>query len=145
MIISSFQFNFEEVIESRLGFKFNVLSMEKLTSTFKRKTRYSASLDDSSRSTNDKRQRDSSYSEDAILEAFNMAEGLATEVDFFLSKLSKPDKFDDRKVCLHLTTVVSSIEESVSKLERPKDVSVSDSKFKNTDQLVSQLRESLSF
>ena len=145
MIISSFQFNFEEVIESRIDFKFNVLSMEKLTSTFKRKTRYSASLDDSSRSTNDKRQRDSSYSEDAILEAFNMAEGLATEVDFFLSTLSKPDKFDDRKVCLHLTTAVSSIEESVSKLERPKDVSVSDSKFKNTDQLVSQLRESLSF
>ena len=57
MIISSFQFNFEEVIESRLGFKFNVLSMEKLTSTFKRKTRYSASLDDSSRSTDDKRQK----------------------------------------------------------------------------------------
>ena len=102
MIISSFQFNFEEVIESSLDFKFNILSMGKLTSTVKRKTRYSASLD-------------SSYSEDAILEAFNMAEGLATEVDLFLSKLSKPDKFDDRKVCFHLTTAVSSIEESVSK------------------------------
>ena len=145
MIISSFQFNFEEVIESSLDFKFNVLSMEKLTSTFKRKTRYSASLDDSSRSTEDKRQKDNSYSEDAILEAFNMAEGLATEVDFFLSALSKTDKFDDRKVCLHLTTVVSSIEESVSKLERHEDVSVLDSKFKNTDHLVSQLKESLSF
>ena len=117
--------------------------MEKLTSTFKRKTRYSASLDDSSRSTEDKRQKDSSYSEDATLEAFNMAEGLAMEVDFFLSTLSKPDKFDDRKVCL--TTVVSSIEESVSKLERPEDVSVLDSNFKNTDHLVSQLKESLSF
>ena len=106
---------------------------------------YSASLDDSSRSTEDKRQKDNSYSEDAILEAFNMAEGLATEVDFFLSALSKTDKFDDRKVCLHLTTVVSSIEESVSKLERHEDVSVLDSKFKNTDHLVSQLKESLSF
>ena len=145
MVISTFQFNFDEVIESSLDFKFNVLSMEKLTSTFKRKTRYSASLDDSSRLTEDKRQKDTSHSEDAILEAFNIAEGLATEVDFFLSTLSKTDKFDDRKVCLHLTTVVSSIEESVSKLERPEDVSVLDSNFKNTDHLVSQLKESLSF
>jgi len=94
MIISSFQFNFEEVIESSLDFKFkfNVPSMEKLTSTVKRKTRYSASLDDSSRSTEDKRQKHSFYSEDAVLEAFVMAEGLATEVDLFLLKLSEKVK-----------------------------------------------------
>ena len=96
MIISSFQFNFEEVIESSLDFKFkfkfNVPSMEKLTSTVKRKTRYSASLDDSSRSTEDKKKKDSFYSEDAVLEAFFMAEGLATEVDLFLLKLSEKVK-----------------------------------------------------
>ena len=111
--------------------------MEKLTSAVKRKTRYSASVDDSSRSPEDKRHKYSSYSEDAILEALNMAEGLAAEVDLFLSKLSKPDKFDGRGVRLNLTTAVSSIEESVSKLERPGDASVLDSKFKNTDNLVS--------
>lgn len=94
MIISSFQFNFEEVIESSLDFKFkfNAPSMEKLTSTVKRKARYSASLDDSSRSTEDKRQKDSSYSEDAVFEAFVMAEGLAMDIDLFLFKLSEKVK-----------------------------------------------------
>lgn len=96
MIISSFQFNFEEIIESSLDFKFkfkfNVPSMEKLTSTVKRKARYSASLDDSSRSTEDKRQKDSSYSEDAVFEAFVMAEGLAMDIDLFLFKLSEKVK-----------------------------------------------------
>ena len=38
---------------------------------------------------------------------------------FILSKLSKPNKFDDIEVRLNnLTTAVSSIEESVSKLGR---------------------------
>ena len=57
--------------------------MEKLPSTVKRKTRYSASLDDSSRLPEHKRQKDSSYSENAMLEAFNVPEGLAAEVDLF--------------------------------------------------------------
>ena len=85
----SFQYNLEEVIESRLQLKFNISSMEKLTSTVKRKTRSLFSSDDSSRSPEDKRQEDSSNSEDTILDAFNMAEGLAVKVDFTLSKLSK--------------------------------------------------------
>ena len=102
-------------------------------------------MDDSSCSPEDKRQKDSSYLEGAILEAFNMAEGLATEVDLYLfDEVSKPDKFDDREVCLNnLTTYVYSIEESVRKLER--DVSVLDSKFKNTYYLVRELKESLNF
>ena len=36
MIISSFQYILEEVIESSLKFKFNVLAIDKLTSTIKR-------------------------------------------------------------------------------------------------------------
>ena len=83
----------------------------------------------------------SSYSEDAFLEAFNMAEGLAAEVDLFVSKLSKPDKLDDREVRLNnLTRAVSSIEESVNKLER--DASVLDSNLRNTDHFVSELKDS---
>ena len=47
-------------------------------------------------------------------------------------------------MCLNnLTTYVYSIEESVRKLER--DVSVLDSKFKNTYYLVRELKESLNF
>ena len=54
MIFTSFQYNVEEVIESGFKFKFNIPSMEKLTSTVKRKTRYLFSSDDSSRSPEDK-------------------------------------------------------------------------------------------
>ena len=38
MIFTSFQYNLEEVIESSLKLKFNIPSMEKLTSAVKRKT-----------------------------------------------------------------------------------------------------------
>lgn len=82
--------------------------------------------------------------EDAILEAFNLAEGLALKVDLMLSNLSKPDKRDDIQVLLtNLTTAVSSIEEPVSKLER--SVLILDFKFKSTDHSVSELTESLNF
>ena len=78
MIITSFQYNLVEVIESSLKFKFNVPSMEKLTSTVKKKkkkkTRYLTSLNDSFGSPKHKRHKDSSNSEDAILGAFNIAE-----------------------------------------------------------------------
>ena len=63
--------------------------MEKLTSTVKRNARSLCSSDDSSRSPEDKRQKDSSNSKDTILDAFNMAESLAVKVDLILSKLSK--------------------------------------------------------
>ena len=43
MIILCFQYNLEEVIESSLKFKFNVSAIDKLTSTVKRKARYSTS------------------------------------------------------------------------------------------------------
>ena len=43
MIMSSLQYNIEEVIDSSLKFKFNVSVIDKLTSTVKRKARYSAS------------------------------------------------------------------------------------------------------
>ena len=89
MIFTSFQYNLEEVIESSLKFKCNIPSMGKLTSTVKRKTRSLCSSDDSSRSREDKRQKDSSNSEGTILDAFNMAEGPAVKVDLILSKLSK--------------------------------------------------------
>ena len=89
MIFISFQYNLEEVIESSLRFKFNISSIEKLTSAVKRKTRSLLSSDDSSRSLEDKRQKDSCNSEDTILEAFNVAEGLAVKVDLILSTLSK--------------------------------------------------------
>ena len=89
MIFTSFQYNLEEVIESSLKFKFNIPSMEKLTSIVKRQTRSLFSSDDSSRSPEDKRQKDSSNSEDTVLDAFNIVEGLAVKVDLILSKLSK--------------------------------------------------------
>ena len=124
--------------------KFNIPSMEKLYSTVKRKTRSSTSSNDSSRSPEDKRQKDSSNSEETILETFNMAEDLAEKVDLILSKLSKLEKLDAIELRLNnLATAVSSIEESVSKLER--DVSVLESKFKNTDHSVSELKESPNF
>ena len=89
MIFTSFQYNLEEIIKLSLKFKFNIPSMEKLTSTVKRNTRSLFSWDDSARSPEDKRQKDSSNSEDTILDAFNMAESLAVKVDLILSKLSK--------------------------------------------------------
>ena len=71
-----------------------------------------------------------------------MAEGLAVKVDLILSKLSKPDKLDNIGVRFNnITTTVSSIGKSVIKLER--DVSVLDSKFRNTDHLGRELKESL--
>ena len=39
MIMSSFQYNLEDVIESSLKFKFNVLAIDKLTSSPKTKGR----------------------------------------------------------------------------------------------------------
>ena len=76
-----------------------------------------ASSGDSVCSPDEKKQKESSG--DIILEAFNMAEGmaegLAEKVDLILSKLSKLDKLDQIELRLNnLTTSVSSIEMSVS-------------------------------
>ena len=73
-----------------------------------------------------------------------MVESLALKVDLILSKLSKLDKPDRIEFHLnYLTTAVSSIAESVSKLERA--VSILDSRFKNTNHSVSELKESFNF
>ena len=70
-----------------------------------------------------------------------MAEGLALKVDLILSNLSKHDKRDDIEALLYnLTTAVSIIEETVSKLER--NVSIFNSKFKSANHSVSKLKES---
>ena len=95
MIMSSFQHNFAEVVESSLDFKFKF----KLPSGYEKNDLYCL-----------KKSKIliffgrffplawSQKTEDDILKAFNMAEGLVAEIDFLLSKLSKPDKFDDREV-----------------------------------------------
>ena len=119
--------------------------MEFIRSTIKRKSRGSSS-GDSACSPDEKKQKESSG--DIILEAFNMAEGmaegLAEKVDLILSKLSKLDKLDQIELRLNnLTTSVSSIEMSVSRLE--KEVSALDSKTKTIDKSVNVLKESVSF
>ena len=119
--------------------------MEFIRSTIKRKSRGSSS-GDSVCSPDKKKQKESSG--DIILEAFNMAEGmaegLAEKVDLILSKLSKLDKLDQIELRLNnLTTSVSSIEMSVCRLE--KEVSALDSKTKNIDKSVNELKESVSF
>ena len=86
MIFTSFQYNLEGVIESSLKLKFNIPSMGKLTSPVKRKTRSLFFSDDSCRR---QRQKHSFNSEDTILDAFNIAEGLAVKIDLILSKISK--------------------------------------------------------
>ena len=43
MIMTSFQYNFDEVIESSLKFKFNLSPIDRLSSTVRRKARYSTS------------------------------------------------------------------------------------------------------
>lgn len=63
--------------------------MEKLISAVKRKTRYSASVDDSSHSPEDKRHKYSSYSEDAILEASTWRKALTRKL--ISSYLSYPN------------------------------------------------------
>ena len=54
MIFTSFQYNLEGVIESSVKLKFNIPSMEKLTSPVKRKTRSLFFWNDSSRSPEDR-------------------------------------------------------------------------------------------
>ena len=116
--------------------------MEFIRSTIKRKSQGSSS-GDSACSPDEKKQKESSG--DIILEAFNMAEGLAEKVDLILSKLSKLDKLDQIELRLNnLTTSVSSIQMSVrSRLE--KEVSALDSKTKTIDKSVNVLKESVSF
>ena len=62
------------------------------------------------------RQKDSSNSEDAFFEAYNLA--LLQKNDLFLSKLFKPVKLENTEVSLNIfTTTVSSNEESMNKSE----------------------------
>jgi septal ring factor EnvC (AmiA/AmiB activator) len=96
------------------------------------------------RLTEGRERKESSSSDDTILEALGMAEGLAEKVDLILTKLSKLDKLDDIELRLNnLSTSVSSIEMSMSHLE--KEVSVLDSKTKTIDKSVDELKESLCF
>ena len=92
-----------------------------LSDQLSRENREGSSSGDSACSPDEKKQKESSG--DIILEAFNMAEGmaegLAEKVDLILSKLSKLDKLDQIELRLNnLTTSVSSIEMSVSRLEK---------------------------
>jgi len=74
-----------------------------------------------------KERKESSSSDDTVLEALGMAEGLTEKVDLILAKLSKLDKLDEIELRLnHLSTDVSGIEMSMSQLE--KEVSVLDAR-----------------
>ena len=86
--------------------------------------------------------KESSSSDDTVLEALGMAEGLAKKVDLILAKLSKLDKLDEIELHLNnLSTSLSSIEMSMSQLE--KEVSVLDTRTKTIDKSVDELKESL--
>ena len=96
------------------------------------------------RLTEAKVRKESSSSDDTVLEALGMAEGLAEKVDLILAKLSKLDKRDESELRLNnLSTSVSSIEMSMSQLE--KEVSVLDTRTKTIDKSVDELKESLCF
>ena len=138
MIISSFQCNLEEVIESSLKFKFHVLAIGKLTSTVKRNARYStSSIFPTTPKTKGRR---TVLTQNTL--SLKLSTWLIAKVDLILSKPSKSDKLDNIEVLLNnLTTAISSNKESVSKLER--DMSFSGSKFKNTHHLLNELKEGL--
>ena len=96
------------------------------------------------RLTEAKVRKESSSSDDTVLEALGMAEGLAEKVDLILAKLSKLDKLGEIELRLiNLSTSVSSIEMSMSQLE--KEVSVLDTRTKTIDKSVDELKESLCF
>ena len=81
----------------------NILFMDKLNSTVESNLRSPKLPDVFVRLTEAKERRESSSSDDTILEALGVAEGLAEKVDLILAKLSKLDKLDD------LSTSVSSM------------------------------------
>ena len=116
--------------------------MDKLNSTVEEYLRSPTLPDVFERFTEER--KESSSSDDTILEALGMAEGLAEKVDLILAKLSKLDKLHDIELRLNnLSTSVSSIEMSMGQLE--KEVSVLDSKTKSIDKSVDELKESLCF
>jgi len=88
-----------------------------------------------------KETKESSSSDDTVLEALGVAEGFADKVDLILAKLSKLDKLNQIELRLNnLSTSGSSIEMSMSQLE--KEVSVLDTKTKTIDMSVDELKES---
>ena len=93
--------------------------MEKLNSTVERYLRSPTLPDVLVRFTEER--KESSSSDDTILEALGMAEGLAEKADLILTKLSNADKLDDIELRLNNTSV-SSIKISMSQLE--KEVSI---------------------
>ena len=118
--------------------------MEKLNSTVERFLRSPTLPDVFVRLTEVKVRKESSSSDDTVLEALGMAEGLTEKVDLILAKLSKLDKLDEIELPLNnLSTSVSSIEMSMSQLE--KEVSVLDTRTKIIDKSVDELKESLCF
>ena len=122
----------------------NILSMEKLNSTVERFLRSPTLPDVFVRLTEAKVRKESSSSDDTVLEALGMAEGLAEKVDLILAKLSKLDKLDEIELRLNnLSTSVSGIEMSMSQPE--KEVSVLDTRTKTIDKSVDELKESLCF
>ena len=92
----------------------NILSMDKLNSTVERYLRSPTLPDFFARLTDEKEGKECSSSDDTIIEALGMAEGLAEKVDLILAKLSKLDKLDDIELCLNnLSTSVSARTDSV--------------------------------
>lgn len=92
----------------------NILSMDKLNSTIERYLRSLTLLDVFGRLTGAKERKESSSSDDTILEALGMAEGLAEKVDLNFAELFKLDKLDEIKFRLNnLFSSVSSIEMSM--------------------------------
>ena len=122
----------------------NILSMDKVDSSVESCLRSPTLPDVFVCLTEAKERKESSSSDDTILEALGMAEGLAEKVDLILAKLSKLDKLDEIELRLNnLSTSVSSIEMSMSQLE--KEISVLDTKTKTIDKSVDELKESLRF
>ena len=123
----------------------NILFMDALNSTVESNLRSPTVPDVFVRLTEAKERNESSSSEDTILEALGMAEGLAEKVDLILAKLAKLDKLDEIELRLNnLSTSLSSIEMSMSQLE--KEVSVLDSKTKTiNNKSVDELKETFCF
>ena len=122
----------------------NIPPMDKVDSSVERYLRSPTFPDVFVRLTEAKERKESSSSDDTILEALGMAEDLAEKVDRILAKLSKLDKLDEIELRLNsLSTSVSSIEMSMSQLE--KEISVLDTKTKTIDKSVDELKESFRF
>ena len=101
--------------------------MDKPNSTVERYLRSPTLPDVFVRLTEAKKRKESFSSNDTILKALGMVEGLAEKGDLIFAKLSKFDKLDEIELRFNNpSTSVSSIEMSMGQLE--KEVSVLDTK-----------------